>query len=334
MRILVTGATGFIGLSLVKALSRLDHEIFCLIRGTSKTQEVEKLKVKLVIADITDNFFLDKVFAEIKPEVVYHCAAEVTEKNESVLSQINVGGTRNICECCLKYNTERLIYTSSVAVISGNKDVPLTEDLPYVATSPYGRSKIESEKVVLEYRDKGLNVVIIRPCMVYGEDEPHAMDDFFDLIKKRRLPLLKILEADSKLHLVYLENVVQVLLYALTKKEALTGTFMVADKEVLTVKRFLEISYDEMSRSKPPVIPSWIMKPVMLISPVRRIIKAFMKDRAYDISRAVNVLGYKPEFSTEEALRRTIRHWKMKTPVKSDKKPVSMKKRMDPSDCL
>jgi len=316
--LLITGATGFIGKSLVKCLlSNKEYKLVCLVRKTSKTDFLTKNGVETVLGDICDFAGMEKIFKEVRPDIVVHAAAKVSETNETELRNYNVTGTHNICELCFVYDIEKLIYLSSVSVLSGNGDVPLTECLPYKASNHYGKSKIEAERVVLDYRKKGLQISILRPCMVYGEDEPHALDKILRLAEKRRIPVLDIPEMNSKLHLVYVENVIDALMLSLEKKEALFGTFIIADKEVITLKKFLEIIYDALGKGAPPVMPRWLVKSLMVFPPFNSRIRGIFKDRVYDITRAENELGYEPEISTEEGLRRTVRYWREAEHVKN-----------------
>lgn len=313
MRVLVTGATGFIGRYLVKRLVEEDHEVICLVRKTSKIDFLKKLEVEFVVGDILNAREVDNLFLKEKPEAVFHCAAKVLGKDESELLAVNAESTRNICRACYNFNVRRLIYLSSISVINGNQDMMLTDDLSYKSRDAYGKSKIEAERLAIEFRKKGLKLSIIRPCMVYGEGEPHIMDKILRLVKMRLLPLFEMPGMDSKLTLVHVENVVQVLMLAFENEKALEGTFLVADREVITPRRFIEILYDEMKSGKPIVIPAGVMKFFMwLLPPVRRRFNRLFKDRTYDISRAINLLGYNPRFSTEEGLRQTVRAWKIK----------------------
>ncbi|MEA3489546.1 MAG: NAD(P)-dependent oxidoreductase [Candidatus Omnitrophota bacterium] len=315
MRILVTGATGFIGKNLVKRLLLKGHEINCLARRTSRVDFIEDRGIPLVAADITDEGEVDRAFLKARPEAVFHCAANVMEKNEAELYETNVEGTLNVCLACSKHGVNRLVYLSSVAVVSGNEQGPITDDLPYGSSTTYGWTKIEAERVALGFREKGLKVAVIRPCMVYGEDEPHLLGRILGLVKARRFPVIDIPGMDSMLNLVDVANVVQVLELAMEKDEATEGTFIVADREIITIRTFLEILYDEMGNGRPPAIPRWLAKVFLMLPPLRRKVDNIFKDRVYDISRAVDLLGYDPSVSTEEGLRRTVRDWKRKNTV-------------------
>jgi len=316
--IFITGATGFIGKSLVRRLLLCKkYRIVCLVRKTSKIDFLIKMSVETIVGDVCDFAGMERVFKEVRPDIVVHAAAKVSDVNEKELYSHNVEGTHNVCELCFVYNVERFVYLSSVAVLSGNPDVPLTESLPYKASNHYGKSKIEAEKVVTEYRKKGLPVSILRPCMVYGEDEPHALDRILRLAAKRRIPILNVPGMDSKLHLAYVENVTDALILAIEKNEALAGTFMIADKEVITLRKFLKIIYDALGKGMPPVVPRWLVRCLVIFPPFRFRVQKILKDRVYDISRAVSELGYDPEMSTEEGLRRSARYWKEAEYVKN-----------------
>ena len=312
MKVLVTGGTGFIGKHLVRELTKRDYDVVCLVRKTSRTEILDAMGVRYLICDMTDPADVERAFDRVLPRAVAHCAAQVMGTDESELCRINVTTTRNVLNACSSYKIDRLVYLSSVSVISGNEETPLTEGLPYKASNAYGRSKIEAERLVVAYRDKGLKAAIIRPCMVYGEDEPHMLDSICEAVTKKRIPLFDVPGMDMRLQLIYISNLMQVLLAAMEKEEALTGTFMAADREVITIRKSLEILYDEIGKGDPFVIPSWVMRACMMIPFVERKIRKKFKDRVYDISRATDILGYDPKVSTEEGLRKVVKYWKMR----------------------
>jgi len=312
VKILVTGATGFIGRRLVEHLLVKGHSVACLVRMTSDVGFLKERGARLIIGDVGDEVDVSRAFRDVEPEAVFHCAALVMSKASSELNRNNVEGTLNICRASLWHGVRKLVYLSSVAVISGNLGVPLTEDLPYKASDAYGRSKIAAERIVMDFRERGLNVAVIRPSMVYGEEEPHVLDRILNMVKRRHIPVFDVPEMDSKLHLVYVGNVVKALDLALEKDESTIGTFMIADKEVITLRRFLEILYDEMGLGGPPLVSRKLIKLAMMVPPVRRKLERIFKDRVYDITHATEVLGYDPSMSTEEGLRKAVRHWKEK----------------------
>ena len=303
--VLVIGSTGFIGRHLVEELSkRGGYNIFCLVRSPLKAESLRRFGVKFIYADITQEESLKKLL-NYKIDFLFHCAGYV-KGNKALLYKINVSGTENICRLAKSLNVERMVYLSSVAVVSGNNIVPLYEDLPYKTTNIYGESKIEAEKRVINYRQKGLRTVILRPCVVYGEGEPHMLSQLLTLLKFRLFPLIN--GGRSKFHLVYVKNVVDAMIFSLNKDEFLKETFFIADNEVLTVKEVFAILSRAINLSPPWNVPR-ILTPLLLNIPLAgKRLRSFLKDRVYNIEK-IKDLGFRPAYSTEEALIKSARYF-------------------------
>ncbi len=304
MKILVTGATGFIGGNIVEDLVKEGHEVLALVRRTSRIGHLASLGVKFVFGDITD---IDSLYAITgKFDAIFHCAAYVDNKNWKKLKRVNINGTESVCKLALRLGAEKLIYLSSVAVVSGHFQIPLKEDLSYSAANLYGESKIEAERIVWGYRRKGLASAILRPPMVYGENEPHLLKFILFLVKHRLFPLFA--GGKNKLHLGYVKNISRAAVMALHNRAFLEGAYFVADKEVLTVREIYSIMAEAID-AKPPIILPPGLSAVLSKTPwLGKKINLFVKDRIYDISRA-ELLGYKPEFKAQEALIRSARYF-------------------------
>jgi len=316
MKILVTGATGFIGKNLVKKLvSENAGEVLCTVRPESDRLFLAGLGVSFAIADVTDFGTLNRVVQSFSPEVVFHSAAKVMARDEDELIRINAGGTQNVCRACYENNVKKLVHVSSIAVINGNRPDKLRDDMPYMATNAYGRSKIEAERIVMGFREKGLASAVIRPCMVYGPGEPHMLDRILDAVRKRFFLVPGIPQAEAKLQLASVDNVAGCLTLAMKKDEALEGAFMVADREVLTIKGFLETLYALVGSGRPYVVPGWICR-LLLSLPGLNKFNSYFKDRTYDISRAEKLLGYEPAVRTEDGLKAAVEDWKKRRAIK------------------
>ncbi|MBU0650383.1 NAD-dependent epimerase/dehydratase family protein [bacterium] len=303
MNILITGATGFIGGHLLEELAlNKDNKITCLVRNRQKAKKIEALGVKLIYVDVTQRVLLDSIEFD-KIDVIYHCAALVQNKDLDLLRKVNVWGTKNICDLALRYNA-KLIYLSSVAVVSGNKETPLKEYLPYKATCLYGQSKLEAEKLVCEYRKRGLKTAIVRPCMVYGENEPHLMRLFLKLIKMRLFPLIN--KGVNNYHLVYVKTVVDALIYVSAREDALTGTFFIADKEVLTLKEVVSIFAQAIGAKSPWSIPVWFSAILKGLPFIGKKFKFISKDRVYSNQR-IQSIGFKFRYCQKESLAKSAK---------------------------
>ena len=305
MNVLITGSTGFIGRFLVRRLSKGNFNILCLVRNKEKAKTLEPLGVKFIYADITQDASLEKILNH-RIDVIFHCAGYVKNRNRNLLYKINVLGTENICRLAKKLNVERMVYLSSVSVVSGNDCAPLYEDLPYNATNIYGESKIEAEKKVIDYRKKGLRSVILRPCMVYGEGEPHMLGLLLRLLKFRLLPLIG--GGRKKFHLVYVKNVVEAMIFSLNNDEFLKETVFVADNEVLTIKEVFTILSRAINLSAPWNVPA-ALNPFLLNTPfIGKRLEFFLKNRVYSIER-IKSLGFDSLYPAEQSLTRSARYF-------------------------
>jgi len=306
LRVLVTGATGFVGRNLVyELLDRGYTQIHVLARKTSDLSMFEHADVKVVYGDVTDALSLDAIGETF--DAIVHCAGSVQNANAELLKRVNVEGSRNICEFAQKKNVKRLVYVSSVAVISGNHEVPLTEELPYAATNAYGRSKLEGERIALEYRQRYLPLVIVRPPMIYGEDEPHMFDKIMMLLKKGLLLLPN--GGRSKLHLCYVRNVSWFLAECLTNHKALGGTFFVADPQILTGREVFGLLSDKVNCCDPVELPDWVTPCLTWLPFIGERIKFFAKDREYSIEKMHRELGLVPPYAARVSLAVTAHHW-------------------------
>lgn len=172
MTTLVTGATGFIGSNLVRALVSCGQEVRVLHRANSSLISLDGLRVEHVPGDILDE---DSVGRAVKGcERVYHVAARVDywRATKQQLFQTNITGTEIVMQACLRANVDRVIHTSSVSAIGLPPPGTLgTEDTPFDARSArfaYAESKRMAEVRVQEMVQKGLPAVIVNPVIVVG----------------------------------------------------------------------------------------------------------------------------------------------------------------------
>ena len=305
MRVLITGATGFIGGNFARELLKNGHIVSAIVRKTSNAESLRRAGAELIRADITDEESLGGI-RRGDFDIAVHSAGLVDFKNYAGMRRVNAKGTENVCRMAAGIGVKKLVYISSVSVVSGNDSVPLSESLPYRASNIYGRSKLEAEKIAVGFRDRGLNTVILRPCMVYGEGEPHLLDKMLFLMKHRMLPLLG--RGDAKWHLVYIGNLTAAMTLATEKDMLDGGTFFVADKEILTVREVFEIMCSGIGTRPPLRLPEWTARVFGTLPLVGDKFDFFLKDKVYDISR-IESLGYRPPFRAQDALRRTAIKW-------------------------
>ena len=183
MKVLVTGATGFIGGNIARKLLENGFEVNALIRKTSNTLNLKKLAVKISYGDICDKSSLKEALKDCTG--LFHAAANYSfwAKNPSIFYEVNVEGTKNIIGAALEAGVEKIIYTSSESTIKlpqkkkeppdinreGNFEANLCEvnDINSVS-GDYKKSKILAELEVLKMQEKKLPVIIINPTTPIG----------------------------------------------------------------------------------------------------------------------------------------------------------------------
>ncbi len=173
-KILVTGATGFIGSSLVKKLAATDDEVFILVRRSSDLTSLRDVldKIRIVYGDITNS---DSVNAAMQGmNLVYHSAGltYMGDKKNALLYKINVDGTRNVLAAAIAAGVERVVHVSSITAVGIAFDKkPVDESVIWnfhQIDLEYARTKHLSEVEVAEAIKKGLDCVIVNPAFVFG----------------------------------------------------------------------------------------------------------------------------------------------------------------------
>lgn len=188
MKVLVTGAAGFLGKEIVVQLLEAGHEVFGLVRRPAP--ELEELGCQLRMADLTDEEATIKALEGI--EVVHHVAAKAGIWGPyQDYYQANVVGTRNVLFGCLKNGVKKLIYTSSPSVtFGGEPHAGVDESVPYPENhlNAYCQTKAEAEQMVLEAdRHETLLTVALRPHIIWGPGDPHILPRLVEAARSGRL---------------------------------------------------------------------------------------------------------------------------------------------------
>jgi len=169
----LTGATGFVGCHVARALAEQGANLRLLVRSSSNLKNIDDLKADLVTGDLRDSGSLEKGIAGC--DVVFHVAADyrLWVRDPDEMYSVNVEGTRAILEAARKANIHRVVYTSSVATMGFTSNgQPADEDSPVSLTNmigPYKRSKFMAEQVAIEAARAGQDVVIVNPTTPVGE---------------------------------------------------------------------------------------------------------------------------------------------------------------------
>jgi dihydroflavonol-4-reductase len=192
---LVTGATGFVGLHLAKALARRGDELRLLVRDTSDTSPLEGLEWEPAVGDVTDRDSVHNAMRGV--DRVFHVAGTTSMRTPARdrVFEVNVEGTRNVIDEASRADVSRVVFTSSSSAVgTAKRGGTIDEDQPFTAGRlgiTYINSKHEAEVIATRAAAKGLPVVIVNPSFVLGPDDPNPSGTSNALVRRlllRRIP--------------------------------------------------------------------------------------------------------------------------------------------------
>jgi len=337
MRVLVTGANGFIGQPLSLFLTKHGYQIRSVVRvarGHFLNKEIRKRKETkdfVAVGSIDSNTDWTNVLQDI--DAVIHLAARVHKINDGTVNplaafqEVNTTGTEHLARESAKIGVRRFVYLSTVKVNgeetglmieeSGPRDkkikkIFLESDIPN-PQDPYAVSKWEAEQILHAIsKETGMEIVIVRPPLVYG---PGVKANFLRLLQviDRGIPL-PLSSVNNSRSLVSLDNLIDFLITCLKYPAAAGETFFVSDGDDLSTPELIRKIAQFMNRPCrllpfPTNMLHFLAKLVDKESVVNRLCDSLQ----VDISKARNVLGWEPPVSIDEGLKKTVKWYKNRT---------------------
>ncbi|MDT7041525.1 NAD-dependent epimerase/dehydratase family protein [Candidatus Nitronereus thalassa] len=236
-KIFITGGTGFIGCRLAEVLCERQFEVVALVRQWSRAVRLARLPIQMVHGDILNKESLCKAMKGC--DVVFHCAVDNRVEGD-LHRQTSAQGTDNVMQVAKELGVNRVVHLSSTAVFSyqAKPDTSTEEGKPNLSGDAYCDGKIESEKIALRYfLDQGLPVTVLRPTIVYGPFGDYSVSTI-DLIRKGRMVLVN--GGWGTCNVLYVDNLVEAMLLAAEKDEAVGKIFHISDESPVTWKAFIE----------------------------------------------------------------------------------------------
>jgi len=310
MRLLVTGSSGFVGRAIMPVL---------LCRGHQPAEAVRRAKEKpkdrvstFIIGNINGRTCWSKALESA--EAVIHLAARTHIMRESAndplaeFRRVNTDGTLNLATQAAAAGVRRFIFLSTIKVNgeATNYASPFTpNDLP-APHDPYGISKHEAEVGMHAIaRETGMEVVIIRPPLVYGKG---ARGNFKSLMKlvARGLPL-PLASIHNLRSFVGIDNLVDFIVTCLEHTAAANETFMVSDGEDLSTPDLIRRMAHAMNRpARLLPVPVWALQTGASLLGKGDAVQRLCGNLQVDISKARSLLGWVPPVSVDEGLRRAV----------------------------
>jgi nucleoside-diphosphate-sugar epimerase len=284
MRVLVTGASGFVGAAACRRLAADGHAVSALVRRPGS----EPPGTTAVAGDLTDGDGLRAAVAAAAPDAVVHLAAEIASQRDAQrIRAVNVEGTRRLVDACRALDAPpRLVFTSTV-VTGDAHGALLTEDTPLPVTTAYGRSKQEGERLVLE---SGLPAVVVRPSHVYGPGGWYVED----LIARLRGPgrFAVIGRGDNLWDVVHVDDVADACARAVGEEAAVGEVFHCADDTPITFYDFLALTARELGVGAPRRIPALVARLVAGGDTVTAVVRSARSSNA----KLKDRLGWSPRY--------------------------------------
>jgi nucleoside-diphosphate-sugar epimerase len=322
LKALVTGGTGFIGSHLVEALLRRGDKVRCLVRNRNDLKWLRNLPVELVQGDC--NLKTSLLEAVKGVDQVFHLAGLTRALNEQTYIKANANGTENLIHACLEQNPhlKRFIYLSSQAAAGPCQDGGRKrESDDCQPVSPYGRSKRRGEEFCLEHIDQ-IPLVILRPSAVYGPRDRDVYF-FFKVLKKGMKPYFS--REEQHISLCYVEDVVQALLLSAESRRSVGEIFFISDGQDYRLDQIGDLFEEGMGiHARRIHLPGWLISGVASFLELTskftgtpplinkgKVEEMTQKNWLCDITKAKNILGFKPHFPLAEGIKITY-EWYLK----------------------
>ena len=280
MKILITGATGFIGRELIRNFPDKEN-ITCIVRKESKF--LSELNIKTINCDLLDKESLKNCLKDF--EIVIHLAGIVNTPSKKEFEEKNVTLTKNLLYACKANNIKKFIFISTAVVVSK-------------VQGPYSQSKIDAEQLV---KTSGIDYVILRPSVVYGEEDTKNLTGIVNIVKK--FPIIPIIgSGNQKMQPVHIKDVVQAIIKS-SISEIKNKVYFVAGPATISFESLINLVAKSLNKHPlkihiPAFIPIFLVKIYERIVPKPVIVNEQMArlvtDKVYDISETIKDLNFNP----------------------------------------
>ena len=307
-KILLTGSTGFVGSAFTKRFKDSDCQLCPVVRHIKDDSPQNAIEV----GDIDGNTDYSGALSDV--DVVLHIAARahiMKDESSDPLAEyrkVNVEGSENLARQAAAAGVKRFVFISSVKVSGESTTVksPYTELMQPAPEDAYGQSKYEAEGVLKQVAvDTGMEIVIIRPPLVYGSG---VKANFLSLLKLSNLAVpLPFGVVHNNRSMVYVENLVDFIIRCIDHPKAANQTFLVSDGEDLSLKSLITYIRKAMGKSALLLpVPVGLFKLVGKLTGKSGVVDRLVGDLQVDSSKARELLDWTPPYSVEQGIVATV----------------------------
>jgi len=315
MKVLVTGAMGFIGTELISGLLDSGHKISAIVRELSDLIPAEVKQIVLedlsLLSEKQSSISLKNNIEFSGAECVVHLAARVHVMNEHIpdplleFRKVNSVGTLALARLASEVGAKRFVFLSSIKVNGEATELGTCFSHDDVKpTDPYGLSKYEAEQGLLALGEEtGMEIVIIRPSLVYG---PGVKANFASMIKwvNRGVPF-PFGAVHNKRSLIALDNLVSFIIHCINHPKAANEVFLISDGEDISTTELLKkVSKAFGKRSLLIPVPVWLMTLIAKLIGKEDMANRLFGSLQVDSSKARDLLSWKPVITMDEQLKK------------------------------
>jgi dihydroflavonol-4-reductase len=316
-RVLVTGATGFAGSAMLRALAGGGHRVRALVRDRSHARALELAGIEAAVGNMKDSASLTRALRDVS--VVYHFASIFRQAGlpDEEFRSVNVEGPSRLIIAASGAGVSRVVHISTVGVHGDIEHPPASEASPFGPGDIYQRTKLEGEQqAVCTAARLGVPLTVVRPAPMYGPRDRRLLK-MFRGVAHRRFPILG--RGEALFSMVHIDDLIDGVRLAGESPSAIGRTYIIGSDEYMSLNALVALIADEAGveplRMHLPVWPFWaagavceaLCAPLKLEPPLyRRRVAFFTKSRAFDITRARTELGYAPRISLREGVRSTL----------------------------
>ena len=326
MKILITGASGFIGSFIVEEALRRGFETWAAVRKSSSREYLQDERIHFIELNLSSK---EQLVEQLRPhqfDYVVHAAGVTKCLNKQDFMRINCEGTKNFVNAILELQMpiKRFVYLSSLSIFGAIKEQQPYEEIKETDTpqpnTEYGKSKLEAEHY-LESVSSRVPYIILRPTGVYGPREK----DYFIMAKSiKQHSDFAVGYQRQDITFVYVKDVVQAVFLALEKGENGRKYFL-SDGQVYQSTTFSDLIHEELGRPWWIRItaPVWVLRIITFVgeyvgqmtgkvTALNNDKYNILKQRNWrcDIQPAINELGYQPTYNLEQGVKETIQWYK------------------------
>jgi len=321
MRVLITGATGFIGYHLVKHLLSLGWEINCFVRKNSYREPEFIKRVSWIVGDLNNINSLKQACSQV--DIIFHLAGKIKSSNLEEFIKTNTKGTENLIQAILQSNRNvHLIYISSLAASGPSDKFHIKKETDNAdPVSSYGKSKLLAEKAILKHKND-FRCTIIRPSIVYGSKDKETLQ-FFKLARSHLNLHLGV--AKRHLSMIYVNDLIQLIIKVANTKTKSGEIFFATDNDNgHTWNNIMKTAAKSLNTHIFPVfVPKFLIKIVFYFSNIKT--KFSKKSTMLNIDKynevkypywvcssdkAKRILNFRPRYSLEEGFIKTAKWYK------------------------